>query len=144
MYHILSIFFIFFQRYLKILSNFPVLFRSFWNLYRYLQILADSSKFFQIFLDSSRFSQVPSDSFRFFQILSKPLRFFPNFPIFLIFLQIPPDSFNFFLFFRIILFDASGLFPILSIFLRFFQRHRQESSRFFEIFQFYSDHFRSL
>ena len=42
------------------------------------------------------------------------------------------------------LFDAPGWFQILSNFFRCFQRHGQESWRFFQIFQFHSDRFRSL
>ena len=56
-----------------------------------------------------------------------------------------------FLFFKILLFgffriipDTFELFHILPNFFRFFQRYRQKSSRFFQIFPFYSDCFITL
>ena len=79
-----------------------------------------SMSFLPILSEYLNFSQIPSFFFHnsFFQIIS----------IFFILMDYS--------------FDASGLFEIFSNFFRCFQRHRQESSQFFQIFQFYSDLYR--
>ena len=156
---------------LKVLSNFSVLLRSFQiladpfrslqilqntsNSFQFFQILSEFSKFFEIPQNSLRLSQAPSDSFQFFpnfpmsfripQILqdSGSLKFvqilseFSNFSQILPILQVPPDSFKF------LHFLSDPLLQILLSFFRCLQRHGQESSRFFKIFQFYLADFRS-
>ena len=84
-----------------------------------LHLLPDLLRFFQVNLDSSRFAWISSFSLRFFfRILSY---FFEVF-------QTPSDD--------------SRCFCVLSVCFTIFQIHRQESSRYFQFFQLYSDRFR--